>query len=186
MLRDFGYKPWEPYPSVDEIITRHGVEDTHDIDALKYYFSAEPQKAIADANEMKQVYFAQFPLIETFLNNCKARTKSRGYCMTWTGRRRHFKSPKKECYKAANAIIQGGCGDITKQKMYECLQFLQPYKSRMINTIHDAILFEIADDEAEILSDLKAILTDLEFDIPFDCSVEVGYENWAHMKEVTY
>lgn len=123
-------------------------------------------------------------MIQRFLTACKDRTKARGYCKTWSGRRRHFKKPREEAYKAPNACIQGGCGDITKIKMWECMQYLLPYKSRAVNTIHDAILFEIAYGEEFVIPELKKIMTDLSFQVPFDCTVEVGTVSWAEMEEI--
>lgn len=183
LLRDLGYKPWQKYPYVDDIIATHKVTDVYDIEALRYFFSEAPKASLESAQKMKDAYFAQFPSIQGFIKDCNGRAKTRGFALMWDGRRRHFKDAKAEAYKATNACIQGGCGSITKQKLWDCLQFLKDYESRMINVIHDDITFEIKKNELHIIPELMKIMETTEFPLPFTVSAEISSTNWGEMED---
>ena len=183
VLRDLGIKPWEQ-PHRDDLLKMAKTEEDRVL--LEYYTSDEAREAIAAANAMKEQYFAQFPDIQTFLKDCRNASKRRGWVKTWSGRRRHFKEPSKDGYKGPNAVIQGGCGDIIKQKMAEVTEFLQPYRSRAVNNIHDALLFEVHKEELHLLPSIKKILEDLPFSVPITCSVEMSETSWADLEEYKY
>lgn len=100
------------------------------------------------------------------------------------GRKRHFKNPTKDAYKAPNALIQGSCGDILKKKLYELEGFLANKKTRIVNTVHDSILFEVWIPEAKngIVDDLLKILKDLPFRVPMDWDADGSEISWADIK----
>ena len=152
--------------------------------AVQYYCSTEAQDIINKAKDMKQKYFDQFPDIQNFLNKVKQACRDRGYVRTWGRRKRHFKYPKKEAYKSPNALIQGSCGDILKTKLAELEDFLANKKTRVINTVHDSILFEVWIPEAQqgIIDDLVSLLKDLPFRVPMDWDVEGSNISWADIK----
>ena len=182
-LRNYGCVPWG-MPTLDIALNLCHNEGEKEI--VTYYYSDEAKGAIAEAERIKSEYFRQFPQIQDFLKACINTAKYRGWIKTWTGRRRHFKNPKADGYKAPNALIQGGCGDITKIKMWECVQYLKPYKSRLINNIHDALLFEIHKSEMRLIPELAAIMKDLDFSVPMDCSIEMSEKSWGDMKDYEY
>lgn len=184
MLMSWGYKPWQKYPSVLQLCEKHEVTNAPDILALEYYFSEHPKPALKKADDLKKKYFAQFPGVSDFINGCNSRAKIRGYALMWDGRRRHFKSPAKDSYKATNACIQGGCGAITKMKMWECTEFLRPLKSRLVNVVHDEIVFEVHKDEMHIIPTLKAMMEAVAFKVPFPASVEMSDTNWGEMEAI--
>lgn len=152
--------------------------------AVQYYCSTEAQDLINKAKDMKQKYFDQFPDIQRFLDKVKQACRDRGYVRTWGRRKRHFKYPKKEAYKAPNALIQGSCGDILKTKLYELEEFLKDKNTRIINTVHDSILFEVWIEEAKdgIVDDLLTILRDLPFRVPMDWDADGSADSWADIK----
>lgn len=151
---------------------------------VAYYCSNEAQDMIKKAKEMKDKYFAQFPTIQTFLNKVKQACRDRGYVRTWGRRKRHFENPKKDAYKAPNALIQGSCGDILKKKLWELEEFLANKKTRIVNTVHDSILFEVWIPEAQqgIVDDLLTILRDLPFRVPMDWDADGSEISWADIK----
>lgn len=155
-----------------------------DNQAVQYYCSTETQDMINKASSMKQKYFDQFPDIQRFLNKVKQACRDRGYVRTWGRRKRHFKYPSKEAYKAPNALIQGSCGDILKTKLYELEEFLADKKTRIINTVHDSILFEVWIEEAKdgIVEDLLTVLRDLPFRVPMDWDADGSDVSWADIK----
>ena len=180
LLRAWGYVPWD-MPALEVALGRCSTDEERAL--ITYYYSDEAQAAIKEATRIKDEYFEQFPDIQLFLKDCIKRAKNRGWVKTWIGRRRHFKKPKEEGYKAPNAVIQGGCGDITKIKMWEVTQFLLPYQSRLINNIHDALLFEIHKDETHLIQELAGIMVALDFSVPMDCSIEISDKSWGHMAD---
>lgn len=151
---------------------------------VAYYCSNEAQDMIKKAKEMKDKYFAQFPTIQTFLNKVKQACRDRGYVRTWGRRKRHFENPAKDAYKAPNALIQGSCGDILKKKLWELEEFLANKKTRIVNTVHDSILFEVWIPEAQqgIVDDLLTILKDLPFRVPMDWEADGSEISWADIK----
>lgn len=180
VLNKLGIKPWG-VPHRDAVMARLNSED--DIKIMEYYFSEEAQHAIGEAGDIREKYFSQFPAIRSFTKDCSNAAKRRGWVKTWTGRRRHFRNASRDGYKGPNAVIQGGCGDILKIKMSELTEFLAPYKSRAVNNIHDALLFEIHKDEMHLLPEIKRIMEDLPFSVPISCSVEIAYNSWADLEK---
>lgn len=161
-------------------------ETYKDNPAIQYYCGEEAQTAITHAKEMKEKYFSQFPDIQAFLNTVKQVAKDYGYVRTWGGRKRHFANPSKEAYKAPNALIQGSCGDILKVKLAELEEFLANKKTRVINTVHDSILFEVDKEEFKegIVDELVDLLRDLPFRVPMDWEAEGSTVSWADIKDV--
>lgn len=186
ILRELGYKPWETLPPPSQILANHSIVDPVKAEAVRYYFSEEARSALQQAADLKQQYFNQFPSIQQFLKDCTARAKGRGYIVLWDGRRRHFKKPKEEAYKAPNALIQGGCGSITKAKMWEIHNFLLPYKSRIVNVIHDDITIEIHKDEFDLVKKIMKIMEVMPFPSQFVFAVDAEYsfDTWGDMKHL--
>lgn len=151
---------------------------------VAYYCDPATQDMINKAKGMKDKYFAQFPEIQGFLNKVKRACRERGYVRTWGGRKRHFANATKDAYKAPNALIQGSCGDILKTKLYELQEFLKDKKTRVINTVHDSILFEVWIPEAQqgIVDDLIDKLRDLPFRVPMDWDADGSEISWADIK----
>jgi len=192
------YKPWdiiqyyEPIQyikTLDEVLEVMPKEDKQNkelVDAIKYFFSDEVKEGIIDAIKTKRQYFNQFPGIKKFLDDCKDVAKRRGWVKTWVGRRRHFKDPKREAYKAPNAVIQGGCGDIMKVKLHEINQFLKSYKSCIVNTVHDEIAYMIHKSELHLIPKIKEIQESLPFKVPITCGLEWHEKRWGSKQEATY
>ena len=151
---------------------------------VAYYCDPETQHMIKSAKEMKDKYFSQFPEIQKFLDKVKRACREHGFIRTWGGRKRHFASPSKDAYKAPNALIQGSCGDILKTKLWDLEVFLADKKTRIVNTVHDSILFEIwiPEGEAGIVDDLLKILRDLPFNVPMDWDADGSEISWADIK----
>lgn len=161
-------------------------EKYKDDPAVQYYCSDAAQGAISHAKEMKEKYFSQFPDIKEFLDKVKKVCKEHGYVRTWGGRKRHFKNPSKEAYKSPNALIQGSCGDILKVKLAELEEFLKDKNTKVINTVHDSILFEVDKEEFKegIVDELVNVLRDLPFRVPMDWEAEGSTKSWADIKDV--
>lgn len=102
--------------------------------------------------------FEAAPEIRSFIRRVQDRATAQGYITNWLGRRWHCDDPR-FAYKAPNALIQGGIGDIVKQAMIQCDKFFRDFglASRVLLNIHDELVFEIADGEASIIPDIDLI-----------------------------
>jgi len=184
VLRRFNVRPWE-LPPKETILMK--LTDPDEKAAVEYYYSEEARQAIAKAKEFKEQYFSTFPGIQQFINDCRRVAQQRGYVKTWTGRRRRFRDPRQENYKAPNAVIQGGCGDILKDRCAAVDKFLQFVNSKwkIVNLVHDEIQFEVPIDELDLIPKVKDILQQLSFRVPITFDLAWSHTNWAEKKEAS-
>jgi DNA polymerase I len=107
-------------------------------------------EATALGKEKKNLYYSKLPNVANFQNNVKRAAYSRGYIFNWLGRLLKYNRGTE--YKSPNGLIQGGVGDMAKKAMVNISANVLPGKaSRMLLQVHDALLFEIADDERELI-----------------------------------
>ncbi|MCQ2134815.1 MAG: DNA polymerase I [Bacteroidales bacterium] len=142
-----------------------------------------------EAKKIIDDYFEAFPSIKTFIAQTIATTQEKGYVETIFGRRRYLPeiNAKNGTVRAlaernaVNAPIQGTSADIIKLAMIGVGRRLEEegLKSRMVLQIHDELLFDTCEAEAERL---KAIVVEemenvISLSIPL--TVECGYgKNW--------
>ena len=127
----------------------------------------------AQASTMKAEYFAALPNARPFMSQVEGVIHARGFIKNYFGRRRRLTS--NECYKACNSLIQGCAADYIKHKIVLIYKYLlkNKLKSRMINVVHDEIVFEIHKSEMHILADLRTLLSDFDtFRAPITAGVE--------------
>jgi len=122
----------------------------------------------------------------TYPNLRKASTYASNYVVAnkkipiWSGRYRHFLSPKTEAYKAYNSLCQGGAADIMERTMLRAAN--QGYNTddcRMLLQVHDSIIWEVREDLApEIKPRLQAVMEDVtpSFGVPFNVDLHVWGE----------
>lgn len=138
--------------------------------------------SLEEARLAKFEYFNGLPKLRAFIENSKNRLKQRGYVTNLYGRRYRFSKWTYEgqfrdnSYKACNLIIQGSSADIMKQAIISCEDILKPYRSNVLLSIHDEIIFEIHQDEMMLISTLKCVMeqTYQHRAMPLECSVEIG------------
>jgi len=112
------------------------------------------------ARKTQESIFRAAPEIRGFIRRVIRVAETRKYIFNVFGRHSHFPNPNFS-YKAPNHLIQGLCADICKQAMVEVFEYLQSYKSRLLLTIHDELVFEIAYGEEHILPELGKIMADV-------------------------
>lgn len=112
-----------------------------------------------EAKQLKYKYFAALPKVKNLIYTVTDVAKQRGAVYTWMNRKCDFKNPD-FAYKAINAIIQGGCADVTKLAMVGIWKYLKEnnLESRMALQIHDELVFEVPFKEAHIMGDIQAIM----------------------------
>lgn len=176
---------YPPYGDTPLVIACGYAEEPEEIDGIEYFYSDEVQNAINHACKVKDAYFGKFPKIKQFIKDISNAGKRRGYVKTWTGRRRHFKKPEIEAYKGCNSVIQGGCGDVLKVKLYEIDQWLREkeLKSKLVNNVHDEICIMVHKTEVDIIPEIITILEDLPFKVPMTWEAKWSEVSWGQKKE---
>ena len=118
-----------------------------------------------EAGEYIKKYFETFPGLKAYLDGLVESAKSKGYSETYFGRRRRIPELKNSNFMtrsfgervAMNAPIQGTAADIIKLAMILVWNELKNknYKSRLILQVHDELLIEGPESEAD---DVKKLL----------------------------
>ena len=133
------------------------------------------------ATKLYNAYNTAFSGIENYKEYVKNILKYQNYITNLFGRRFYNCS----WHNAANYLIQGSGADLLKIKLIELNDFLKnnEYKSRILCTIHDEIMFEIHKDEHHIIPELKRIMEEVQnTPIPFVAEVEVSSTTWDAKK----
>lgn len=142
-----------------------------------------------EGKEMIDQYFDRFPGILRYINETKQFAKEHGYVKTLMGRRRYIPEINSGNWNrrsfaertAINMPIQGTAADIIKKAMIDIQKFIEEneLQTRMLLQVHDELIFEVPDDEAEeIPGKLKGLMeTAYELDVPL--KVDMGLaKNW--------
>ena len=141
------------------------------------------------AQEFIDNYFARFPKIKSYMDSTIAFAEEKGYVETLFGRKRWLKdiNARNKNIKghaertALNMPIQGTAADIIKKAMIEIYQEIKEKKLpiKMIMQIHDELVFEVAENDAEKYG--KWIKEKMEnvFSLKVPLIVDVGTgKNW--------
>lgn len=151
-----------------------------------YGLSQQLKISPAEADVLKNKYFATFGKVHDYLESLVATAREKGYTETMFGRRRYFpglKSQRRQVRDAAergalNAPIQGSAADIMKIAMIRADYALRKarVKSRVILQIHDELVLEVAPGESEQVSDLvrNAMEHAVDLAVPLDVSIGIG------------
>lgn len=131
-------------------------------------------------------YFNAYSGVQQFMRECRKEAEQRGYVVNMFGRRRRFLNSN--CKDAVNALIQGTAGDLCKMSMVRLTKALPP-EVKMLLTIHDEILFEAPEEQAEevrnlIVENMESSVKGVEgkeFTIPIKVEATIA-ENWGTAK----
>lgn len=138
-------------------------------------------------------YYKAYPGLKSFLDGCVSEAKEKGYSLTMYGRRRPIPELSSSNFMqrnfgervAMNAPIQGTAADIIKiamNRVYDRLE-REGLASKLILQVHDELLIEAKQDEAEqverILEEEMKHAADLAVELEID--VHRG-ENWYDAK----
>ena len=86
--------------------------------------------------------------------------------------------------QATNSLIQGEAADLFKHAVVRVHEFLKPYKTHIINFVHDEIQLFIHKDEMHILAEVKRLMEDFEYHVPIVTDIEYTTTNWADKAEL--
>lgn len=144
-----------------------------------------------EAAAIIEAYFREYPTIKRFMETTVQEARENGYVATLSGRRRYFpdlnsgnQSLRANAERAAiNSPIQGTAADMIKLAMIRIDALLRekPYQTKMLLQVHDELVFDLAENEADELVPkiLHAMRTALH--LPHGVPVDVDYgtgPNW--------
>ncbi len=146
-----------------------------------------------EAEEFIQRYLAGFPAVAKFIEDTITQGTEHGYVSTLFGRRRQVPELRARRWElrrqgerfAVNMVIQGTAADIIKVAMVRCEQALEraSLKSRMILQIHDELLFEGPEGEAEQVKQIAIEQMSGAFEMDPPLAVEAGIgTDWLNAK----
>jgi DNA polymerase-1 len=147
----------------------------------------------SEADEFIQRYMAGFPAVQRFIEETIEQGTEHGYVSTLFGRRRQvpeLRARRWELRKqgerfAVNMVIQGTAADIMKVAMVRCDQTLEQagLQTRFVLQIHDELLFEAPEDEADQVAQIarEQMAAAFEMDPPLAVDVGVG-PDWLAAK----
>ncbi|MBN8897154.1 MAG: DNA polymerase I [Rhodospirillales bacterium] len=109
-------------------------------------------------------YFTRYPEIRAYMDAARDEARKHGFVTTPFGRRCWVpgiaeKNPARRSYaerQAINAPLQGGAADIIKRAMVRLPEAMRAagLRSRLLLQVHDELVFEAPEDEADRLSTL--------------------------------
>lgn len=140
--------------------------------------------SLTEATDIKARYFSTMPEARVFINTVQQVIKMRGYVKNFYGRRRRLDPD--DCYKAPNALIQGCAADYIKYKIVRMYKYLMYYglKTRMINVVHDEVVFGFAKDEEHLAPTIRWLMSDFEtFRCPITAGSEYSEVSWGNKEE---
>jgi DNA polymerase I len=146
-----------------------------------------------EAQEFIDRYLERFPAVKAFIDETIARATTDGYVTTLFGRIRRIpelRAPQRQTRLlgerlAVNMVIQGTAADIIKVAMVRCRDALRRdgLSTRLVLQIHDELLFEGPEDEAQRACDrvCREMAGAYDLDPPLGVDVGVG-RNWLEAK----
>lgn len=117
-------------------------------------------KTVDEARELISAYFKAFSGVARWLEKAGRDSVRLGYSPTPLGRKRYYRSPDSGDpdyrrkvseieRRGKNAPIQGANADMTKMALVFLREKLQGFDARVVNTVHDEIVVEVREDQAE-------------------------------------
>ncbi len=146
-----------------------------------------------DAGEAKtyiDAYFQRYPGIRAYMELTREEARTFGFVLTPFGRRCWVpgiadRNPAKRAYaerQASNAPLQGGAADIIKRAMVRLPAALAAagLKGRMLLQVHDELLFEAPEAEADTLAEVARAVMEGAATLSVPLVVETGKgASWA-------
>lgn len=147
----------------------------------------------AEASQFIEQYFNVFKGVRQYMDEIVKQARQDGYVKTLLQRRRYLPEIAASNYNlrsfaertAMNTPIQGTAADIIKLAMVRMAERLaeENLRSRMLLQVHDELVFEVPEDELELMGKLVPEVMEgaLALDVPLKVDVEYG-SNWYEAK----
>lgn len=123
--------------------------------SLQFKLDLTPEKA----RQITDDYWNTFPRIKPWLYGMTDECRKNGYVTYWSGRRWH-EDKDEEYFKAANALIQGGCADLLSIAALRVDDWLrQTGYGHIVMLVHDEIIAEVLDEHVdEVVRNMRKIM----------------------------
>jgi DNA polymerase-1 len=143
-----------------------------------------------DADRFIEDYFARYPRVRLFFDETVARAREHGFVRTLLGRlrrlpdlqARNFQVRMEAERQARNTPVQGSAADLIKKAMIDLHRELGARRmaSRLVLQIHDELLLEVPEAEAETAKGLVRSVMEgaLDLAVPLVADTRLG-RNWA-------
>jgi DNA polymerase-1 len=147
----------------------------------------------AEAKQFIDTYYEKYPGIRRYMDGIVAECQKNGYVTTICGRRRdipeiHDKNHMVQEFgkrAAMNAPIQGSAADLIKIAMIHIHEAMKKagVRSKMILQVHDELIFNVPEDEIEIM---KKLIDDgmshaMSLRVPLTAECSIGHD-WYEAK----
>jgi DNA polymerase-1 len=144
------------------------------------------------AEEFITAYFARYPSVRRFIDDTIAQARSTGTVRTLLGRLRRLPDLRAKNFpvrmeaerQAMNTPVQGSAADLIKRAMIDLHRGLaaRNMRSRLILQIHDELLLEVPEAEAEAARELvKGVMEGaLTLEVPLVADARLG-RSWAEV-----
>jgi DNA polymerase-1 len=145
-----------------------------------------------EAERFIGAYFARYPKVRAFIDGTIAKARETGHVRTLLGRLRRLPDLRSKNFpvraeaerQAMNTPVQGSAADLIKKAMVDLHRELRArgMRSRLILQIHDELLLEVPEEEAEKARALvKEVMEGaLKLDVPLVADARLG-KNWAEV-----
>ncbi len=142
-----------------------------------------------EAKGIIDAYFAQYSTIKSYMDNAVTNAREKGYVETIMKRRRYLADINSANAvvrgfaerNAVNAPIQGSAADVVKLAMVAVDKAMTKanVKSKMILQVHDELVFDVHNDEQEIMKKLvkEAMEGAVDMAVPMEVEMELAH-NW--------
>jgi DNA polymerase I len=142
-----------------------------------------------EAKQIIDSYFAQYSTIKTYMDKAVKDARENGYVETIMQRRRYLPDINSANAvvrgfaerNAVNAPIQGSAADIVKLAMVAVDKAMKKAKvqSKMILQVHDELVFDVHNDEQDIMKKLvkEAMENAIQLVVPMEVEMELAH-NW--------
>ncbi|GLX67031.1 DNA polymerase I [Paenibacillus glycanilyticus] len=146
-----------------------------------------------EAAQFIEQYFEVFQGVRKYMDDIVMQARRDGYVTTLLERRRYLPEIKASNFNlrsfaertAMNTPIQGTAADIIKLAMVRMDETLSErgLKSRMLLQVHDELVFEVPEEELELMKELVPTIMAgaLKLDVPLKADVNYGV-NWYEAK----
>ncbi len=122
--------------------------------------SADQNISTDQAETFIRRYFRAYPQVYNTLQTLGMKAIRDLCSVTLGGRKRYypatdsFSAQKALERKGRNTPIQGTCGDILKKALLYLSDSLKDYEANIVNLVHDEIVLEVREDQAEAVRDI--------------------------------
>jgi len=152
--------------------------------------SAGTGMPFGEARDFIAKYFEIRPQLKTYIESLRDKAKDDGYVETLLGRRRPTPDVQSSnfmvregAYRAAiNMPVQGTAADLMKLAMVEVNNELEELDAKQLLQIHDSILIECPEGQAERVAKLLKDKMEHIYDLPVKLKVDITTgKNWGEL-----